>query len=248
MPGNSGPDGWLGPACWGSAGTCCLGQPRCSRERARGQGRPQDARCCPPGRADERTAGAWGLRQPLCHGPRPGRSDHVLSSPHRPQAQVQSQVRGPTAGLPDERLGGGPPGQAGASPWETQTPCLTRPEPWPLGASDCRGQDPHGHWARPPGAPLACLHAPAFCFLNAAARPQPHGMHHGPHPAAWGAGQVAASGAPRACDLAPRLSWGQALTDPPRSDGAGEDWRPRSTALPPTNSAGLKHSFLTEIG
>ena len=180
VPGNSGPDGWLGPACWGSAGTCCLGQPRCSRERARGQGGPQDARCCPPGRADERTAGAWGLRQPLCHGPRPGRSDHVLSSPHRPQAQVQSQVRGPTAGLPDERLGGGPPGpgwgQSLGNPNSVPYPAramasrsLGLPRPGPPRAL---GPAP---W-RPPGLPARpCL------LLSKCRRPTPT-TRHAPRP------------------------------------------------------------------
>lgn len=101
----------------------------------------------------------------------PGRSDHVLSSPHRPQAQVQSQVRGPTAGLPDELLGGAP-GPGWGQP-------LGNPNsvPYPARATASRSLGllrpgpPRALGPGPPGAPLACLHTPALCFLNAVAQP-----------------------------------------------------------------------------
>ena len=158
-PGRTG--GW-GPACWGSAGTCCLGQPRCSRERARGQGGPQDARRCPPGKADERMAGAWGLRQPPCHGPRPGCSDHVLSSPRRPQAQVQSQVRGPTAGLPDELLGGGPRARLGPAPGKPKLRALPGPRHGLSGPRTAEARTPTGTGPGPMAPPWpACTPLPS---------------------------------------------------------------------------------------
>lgn len=86
---------------------------------------------------------AWGRlaapeKRPLgwapCRGPWPGCSDHVLSSPHRPQAQVQSQVRGAMARLLGELLGGAP-GQAGPAPRKPRLRALPYPaSPRPLGA------------------------------------------------------------------------------------------------------------------
>lgn len=81
MPGDHGPDGWTEPACWGSAGTCRLGAPLLQRK---------------------------GLWVGTCSGA-PGQAAliNVLPS-HRPQAQVQSQVRGAMARLLGELLGGAP--------------------------------------------------------------------------------------------------------------------------------------------
>lgn len=86
---------------------------------------------------------AWGRlaapeKRPLgwapCRGPWPGCSDHVFSSPHRPQAQVQSQVRGAMARLLGELLGGAP-GQAGPAPRKPRLRALPYPaSPRPLGA------------------------------------------------------------------------------------------------------------------
>lgn len=180
---------------------------------------------------------AWGhlaapekgpLRWAPCHGPQPGRSDHVLSSPHRPQAQVQSQVRGATAGLPGELLVGAP-GQTGPAPGKPRLRAL----PGLTAASRSLGPLRPGS----PGTPLACLHAPALvvCFLNAAAQPRP--TPHAPWPPPGHLGgwvQWLRPGHPELVTWLPDSPGDRpSQTSPPkwRSQGGPE---PRSTALPPT--------------